>query len=215
MTAILETVFQTYRALQSYSDSGTVTVEVESIGKKFSGEKKLLTGSIFATNFMRNALGSSAKEPHLFRYQFTSTGHFAELKEDNLNFICSNHEGVFQRSPEEGLCPSPSLALAVADSAAVSFAGSYYIASLLMSGIVAEKQWFFNRLSDIEVVENSEQIQLRAKIKDGLVDLFVDSEKLIFSQLIVARPTSTAKFVWQDTVLNGEINTRIFDQYRF
>jgi len=85
----------------------------------------------------------------------------------------------------------------------------------LMSGIVAEKQWFFNRLSDLEVVENSEQIQLRAKIKDGLVDLFVDSEKLIFSQLIVARPTSTANFVWQDTVLNGEINTRIFDQYRF
>ena len=95
MTAILETVFQTYRGLQSYSDSGTVTVEIESIGKKFSGEKKLLIGSIFATNFMRNALGSSAKEPHLFRYQFTSTGHFAELKEDNLNFICSNHEGVF------------------------------------------------------------------------------------------------------------------------
>jgi hypothetical protein len=84
-----------------------------------------------------------------------------------------------------------------------------------MSGIVAEKQWFFNRLSDIEVVENTEQIQLRAKIKDGHVNLFVDSENLIFSQLIVARPTSTVKFVWQDAVLNGEINTRIFDQYRF
>ncbi|MFA7335322.1 MAG: hypothetical protein WC028_00955 [Candidatus Obscuribacterales bacterium] len=214
MTEILESVFENYRALQSYSDSGTVAVEIESIGKKFSGEKKLLTGSVFATNFMRNALGS-ATEPHLFRYQFTSTGHFAELKEDNLNFICSNHEGVFKRSPEEGLSPCPSLALAVADTAALSFAGSYYIASLLMAGIVEGRQWFFNRLSDIELVNNTDQMHLRAKIKDGLVDLFIDAEQLIFSQMIVARPTSTAKFVWQDTVLNGEINTRVFDQYRF
>jgi hypothetical protein len=63
------------------------------------------------------------------------------------------------------------LALAVADTAAVSFAGSYYIASLLMAGIVEGRQWFFNRLSDIEVLNNSDQIHLRAKIKDGLVDL--------------------------------------------
>lgn len=214
MTEILESVFQTYRALQSYSDSGTVAVEIESIGKKFSGAKKLLTGSVFTTNFVRNALGS-AKEPHLFRYQFTSTGHFAELREDNLNFICSNHEGVFKRSPEDGLSPCPSLALAVADTAALSFAGSYYSASLLMAGIVEDKQWFFNRLSDIEVVSRSAQIHLHAKIKDGLVDLFIDAEELIFSQMIVARPTSTARFVWHDTILNAEIDTRIFDQYRF
>ena len=214
MTEILESVYQTYRALQSYSDSGTVSVEIESIGKKFSGAKKLLTGSVFATSFVRNAF-ASAKEPHLFRYQFTSTGHFAELRDDNLNFICSNHEGVFKRSPDEGLSPCPSLTLAVADTAAVSFAGSYYIASLLMAGIVEGKQWLFNRLSDIEVVNSSDQIHLLAKIKDGQVDLFIDAEKLIFSQMIVARPTSTAKFVWQNTVLNGEINTRVFDQYRF
>lgn len=214
MIEILESVFQTYRALQSYSDSGTVAVEIESIGKKFSGTKKLLTGSVFATNFVRNAL-AGAKEPHLFRYQFTSTGHFAELREDNLNFICSNHEGVFKRSPEEGLNPCPNLALAVADTAALSFAGSYYSASLLMAGIVEGKQWFFNRLSEIEVVNSSDQIHLRAKIKDGLVDLFIASEKLIFSQMIVARPTSTARFVWHDTILNSEIDPRIFDQYRF
>lgn len=215
MSAVLQEVLKTYRELQSYSDSGIVTVEVESIGKKFSGEKKLLTGTVFATNFMRNALPSSATERHLFRYQFTSTGHFAELREDNLYFICNNHEGVFKRFPEEGISPCSSLAIAVADTAALSFAGSYYSASLLLAGIVSDKQWFFNRLTEIEVVSSNEQIHLRAKIKDGLVDLFIDSEQLTFVEMIVARPTSTARFVWQDKVLDGEINTRIFDQYRF
>ena len=217
MAAVLEAVLQNYRTLSSYSDCGLVTVEIESIGKKFSGDNKLLSGCVFATNFIRNA-NPPAKEPNLFRYQFTSTGHFAELKEDNLGFICSNHEGVFKRSAEEGLSPSASLAMAVADTAALSFAGSYYIASLLMSGIVSDKQWFFNRLSDIEVIEDlndSQHVHLRANIKDGLVDLFIDSEQLVFSQIIVARPTSTASFVWQETALNGEINSRIFDQYRF
>ncbi|CAN5445956.1 hypothetical protein BH11CYA1_BH11CYA1_10880 [soil metagenome] len=226
MTAILEAVLHNYRALTSYSDCGVVTVEIESIGKKFSGENKLLSGCLFATNFVRNA-NPPAKEPNLFRYQFTSTGHFAELKEDNLSFICSNHEGVFKRSAEDGLEPCPSLAVAVADTAAPSFAGSYYIASLLMAGIVSDKQWFFNRLSAIEIIddensgdcENSEyasqHVHLRGQIKDGQVDLFIDKERFVFSQIIVARPTSTARFVWQDLALNGEINTRIFDQYRF
>jgi len=134
---ILETVIETYRALNSYSDKGTVSAQIQAAGAKIVD-----AGCQFSTNFVRGKVCN-------FRYQWNTSGQMASLfseEDDNISLICSNAEGVFKRYPEEGLSTCQSLSYAVADATAVSFGGVYYSASLLMENIVPESHWFFRRL---------------------------------------------------------------------
>lgn len=228
MSGLIQRVVDNYRSLKSYSDIGSVVTEIAGIGRAGREGKTLKTGCDFVTQFSRNSVRA------LFRYQWTATGHFADMKEDNLNFICSNAEGVFNRYPEDGLSTCESLTEAVADATALSFGGTYYMSTLLIDGVVPERNWFFNRLVQAEA-ENAEAQTLNDdfaeddfadgepepvaglvyQLKDETVNLFIDTESLLLNRLVVMRPTSTTTFVWKQVEPNAEIDVRVFDQYRF
>jgi hypothetical protein len=233
---LIQAVVQNFRSFKSYSDSGSIVTEIAAPGKSDrtvitdrtdtadrtikagKANKILTTGADFVTHFVRTSAGSSI----LFRYQWTATGHFAEMKEDNLNFICSNLEGVFKRYPEEGLTRCDSLLVAVADATALSFGGTYYISTLLLDGLVPAKNWFFNRLIDSAVTNTdtdtgfeSAIASLSYELKDELVNLYIDTEALVLKKLVVTRPTSTTTFTWNEVESGSPVDARVFDQYRF
>jgi len=209
---ILESVIDSYRQLETYSDSGTVAALIQ------VGAKSVEAGCSFATTFER-----TDKKESRFRYQWNSSGILSQLQddnEDNINVICSNDEGVFKRYPIEGLTTCPSLAMAVADATGVSFGGVYYISSLLLEHIVPDSHWFFRRLQKNIELDESEKSDsdfycLTAGTKGEPVRLTVKKANFSLSEMIVERPSSTVKFIWQSSLFNPPLNARVFDQYRF